>query len=646
MQRRPIPLWEIILIIGIILLAGLLRTIWPGITEFKADEARLMTLAMEMAEFKTFPLRGISSSVGIPNFPASVWSYALPLFFWKHIYSATIFTGLLNTAAVLLCYTFTRRYVGRTAAIVATLMFAVSPWAIVHSRKIWAQNLLPFFVMVWAFSAALTFVEGRKKWLIVHIAAGVFAFQIHLAAISLLAASAVLFVVFWRKMPWRAFFIGCAVALLTLAPFITYIFGRSSGLSALSSGGGRSLTFSWEPFVHAVRLTTGWQFHAITGSQFQTFLAQLPPMNWIFWVWGILTLAGLGLTNYELRMTNKHLTDHRRPLTDHFTIYTSYLLLIWTVVPIATFLWFPVQPELHYMLPIYPVGYILAGLAFERLSNQNLQWGLVGLVAITAGFFTYANLNMIRFLDQNDTVGGFGDPVYMQLDVVDEIKNQLAATGAFEVVIVSDGTDPLISSDAAIYDFHLRNIRRRFVDGDHTALFPAGSSVVLITDHNLAALTSYADLTQPVWVGDSRTGLGPVVFSLKEDSRPDQLIPFESDILLGNFTTLLGYLEPDDAQSTKLIWRTGEAYQPDYHLTSQLFDAAGNRIGQVDIPAYPPDQWVAGDIVVSLFHPEQTAETEPAKLVFGMYVYPSGEAVPVLDTAANPAGDFVEIDLR
>ena len=109
MQKRPIPLWETLTIVGIVLLAGLLRTIWPGITEFKADEARLMTLAMEMAEFKAFPIRGISSSVGIPNFPASVWTYAFPLFFWKHIYSATIFTGLLNTAAVLLCYFFTRR---------------------------------------------------------------------------------------------------------------------------------------------------------------------------------------------------------------------------------------------------------------------------------------------------------------------------------------------------------------------------------------------------------------------------------------------------------------------------------------------------------------------------------------------------------
>ncbi len=640
MQKRPIPLWEILTVTAIVLLAGLLRTIWPGITEFKADEARLMTLAIEMAEFKTFPIRGISSSVGIPNFPASVWSYALPLFFWKHIYSATIFTGLLNTAAVLLCYFFTRRYVGRTGAIVATLMFAVSPWAIVHSRKIWAQNLLPFFVMVWAFSAALTFVEDRKKWLIVHIAAGVFAFQIHLAAISLLAGSAVLCAIFWRKMPWRAFFVGCAVALLTLAPFIYYIFARSSGLSVLSSGGDRSITFSWEPLLHAVRLTTGWQFHAITGAEFQNFLAQLPPTSWIFWVWGLAALAGLGLTIFDFRFS-----IDRSSGDTPFPPF-SILLLTWLVVPIATFLWFPVQPELHYMLPIYPVGYILAGLAVERLGNQKLQWGLVGLVAITAGIFAYANLNMLRFLDQNNTVGGFGDPVYMQLETVAEIERQMADAGANQVLVMSDGTDPLIDSDAAIYDFHLRNHPRRFVDGDHTAVFPAENSVVLITVNELAATSIYSDRTQTAWAGKSRAGLGSLVFALEGSVQPDSITPFEPEPLLGNFVNLLGYAGPDSTNPTSLVWRTGEAFQPDYHLTNQLFDADRNKIGQADIGAFPPSQWRPNDIVVSLFEPDIAIDADPASMIFGMYIYPSGEAVPVLDAAANPAGDFVEVDLR
>ena len=100
---------EIAVVCAILLVAGFLRLSFPGITEFKADEARLLMLAADMAEGNGFATRGISSSVGVPNFPASVWVYAIPLIVRNSAYSATLFTGLLNTAAVGLCYWLVRR---------------------------------------------------------------------------------------------------------------------------------------------------------------------------------------------------------------------------------------------------------------------------------------------------------------------------------------------------------------------------------------------------------------------------------------------------------------------------------------------------------------------------------------------------------
>lgn len=210
-----------LLLAAILLLAALLRCFAPGWTEFKADEARLLTLAWEMAEGSAWPLRGISSSVGLPNFPASVWAYAVPLTLWRHVYAATLFTGLLNTAAVGLCYWFVRRYWGREAALTAALFFAVSPWAIFHSRKIWAQNLIPILAMGWGISGLLALVEGRRRWLVFHLVCAAFAFQIHLAAISLLFGTAVLFVVYFRRLDWRMVAAGVAAAALTAAPLLS-----------------------------------------------------------------------------------------------------------------------------------------------------------------------------------------------------------------------------------------------------------------------------------------------------------------------------------------------------------------------------------------------------------------------------------------
>ena len=186
---------EIILISLLLIAAAVLRMGWPGLTEFKADEARLLALALDMAEGQ-FALRGISSSVGFPNFPASVWIYSIPLFVWPHPYAATIFTGLLNTAAIAASYWFVRRYWGISAALAATLMLTVSPWAIIFSRKIWAQNLLPLFIVGWAIGAALAFVERRQKYIWLHFVCLALSVQIHLAAIALVPVTVILLIIF------------------------------------------------------------------------------------------------------------------------------------------------------------------------------------------------------------------------------------------------------------------------------------------------------------------------------------------------------------------------------------------------------------------------------------------------------------------
>ncbi|HRO25532.1 MAG TPA: hypothetical protein PLR07_14690, partial [Promineifilum sp.] len=108
---------EILVILLILIIAAVTRLGRPDLTEFKADEGRLMTLALEMAGGE-FAWRGISSSTGFPNAPMSVWLYALPLRLWPHPYAATLFTGLLGVAAVGGTYWLTRRYWGVRAAAV------------------------------------------------------------------------------------------------------------------------------------------------------------------------------------------------------------------------------------------------------------------------------------------------------------------------------------------------------------------------------------------------------------------------------------------------------------------------------------------------------------------------------------------------
>ena len=78
----------------------------------------------------------------------------------------------LNTLAVAGVYWLTRRTWGAPAALAGALLLAAGPWAIIFSRKIWAQNLLPPFAIGWGIGAALAFVEGRLLTLALQAAAG------------------------------------------------------------------------------------------------------------------------------------------------------------------------------------------------------------------------------------------------------------------------------------------------------------------------------------------------------------------------------------------------------------------------------------------------------------------------------------------
>src|SRR5688500_1177388 len=95
----PIRRFEIIALLCILLLAAFLRLSSPGVVEFKRDEANLSYLALDFARGRSLPLLGISSSVGVPNSPLSVYIFSIPYLITSDPIVATQFVGLLNVVA-------------------------------------------------------------------------------------------------------------------------------------------------------------------------------------------------------------------------------------------------------------------------------------------------------------------------------------------------------------------------------------------------------------------------------------------------------------------------------------------------------------------------------------------------------------------
>ncbi len=637
---------ELILAGLLLLLAAILRMGWPGLTEFKSDEARLTLLAMEMVEGKHFPIRGISSSVGLANFPMSVWLYAIPLLIWNHVYAATLFTGLLNVLAVLGCYWFVRRYWGVEAALAATLMFAVSPWAIHHSRKIWAQNLLPFFVMGWGITGALAFIEKRPKIIIFHIMSMAIAIQVHLAGAALFPATLLMFLIFRHRIKFHMVLIGGVIAGLTLLPFIYYIINIESHIfSNLSDTMSPQRSLDGQVLSYAWLLTTGADIHSLTGAEaYPDYQAQVPDISPVHMLWGVLVLGGFG---WLVWLTYRKWSNRKQ------TTEVGFLVIIWVLSPLLFFSWPRLPIALHYLLPIYPAQYIMAGILFSCLVKEGgyrriIGWSILP-ISIIAQLWIWGKL--LLFISSQNTPGGFGTPLAMQLEASTKAVEMLSNEGAAEILIVGKGENPEVEEFPAIYASLLHSVPHRFIDSTKSAVFPATKTIVL----SISSFEPVASLFQEAAISQEqinlRNGEGVLqILVLPKNSAPIPEFTFSSPHIMTNWVAFWGYdtpiLQKDGSALWQIYWYVGVPNQVDYHIFNHLLDNMGKRISQKDAAAFSASQWREKDLVISNFTmPWPETFSDPLIMRIGMYTYPELETVLFFDEAGNPTKDALEITL-
>ncbi|MBI4772428.1 MAG: glycosyltransferase family 39 protein [Chloroflexi bacterium] len=405
---------ELLALAAILLLAGLLRMGWPGLAEFKADEAHLLNISLDLAEGRRLPLRGIEFSIGLPHPPISVYLYALPLLppfartpAERAPLAAGLFVGALNTLSIAVTWAVGRRYFGRRAGLLAALLYAASPWAVVYSRKIWANDLLPLFVTGWAACGLLALVEGRRRWLAPCLVLLALAAQIHLSALALVPATGLALLVFRRRVGWRQVGWGALLSALTGLPFGVYLLQhRANLLPALASLSGHPARFTGNAFWQAWMIAAGANLHSLAGPQaFRAYLQSIPPPE--LWVWPLsgLLLAGIvALVRWAIR---------RRSAPEG---QAAFFLLLWLAFPVLLFVRAsaPVYP--HYFMPLFPVPYLAAGVALSDLASRigRRAYASDALAVAVAGMQAAAFLALLALLARQATPDGFGTPLALQ----------------------------------------------------------------------------------------------------------------------------------------------------------------------------------------------------------------------------------------
>jgi 4-amino-4-deoxy-L-arabinose transferase-like glycosyltransferase len=432
--------WEWLLLGVILTIGAWLRFSHLDLLEFQGDEAYAANLALDCVKHGKFPTAGLMSSVGVTNPPLFIY-LLIPMFALStNPVCVSCCIAVLGLSAVAACWWMGRRYYGSVAGLVAAAFFAVSPWAVIYSRKIWAQDFVPVFATATMWAVHAVCVGKKPKAVFWCVLLPLCVVQIHFSGLALTAT--VLVIVAWLRprIDWRFAAGGLVVALGLMIPYLQLQSRTGWGdfKQAMNTVGGGQ---QWEQ-LHGI--TT----HPITGYRLpskQNLSYALAIMNSgrIEDVLGvnaheriggeIYKLKGIPYETFFFRKNDAGRNGMTRVVVDaalvlHRLVFvgalmwlavvaakrvrgwkveddtgrTTWILVLWCVVPLGVFVVAGLWTYLTYFVILYPVHFLACGAVAERTAhrlNPAVTYFVVAILAMA---------NILFLLDYYAFVGNNG----------------------------------------------------------------------------------------------------------------------------------------------------------------------------------------------------------------------------------------------
>ena len=644
----------ILIILGLALFLRLYRL---DLAQYKGDEAMLLSMAIGIADGEHFPLVGIPSSIGVPQPPLFSYLMALPLLVQRDVLACYVFIVLVNVAAVGLTYLLVRRYFGRTAAVVAGLLFAVGFWPVFFSRFIWTPNVLPMFAAlmgIFLFEAILK----RRRWFFVLacLFAGLMA-QVEFPGFAYLPLLAISAILFWRRLG-RAIFLGAMVVVLTFAPYLYH--DLRSGATVL-----RRITdllrepgiLQWRAWAYPAQLLGHLGYQDV-----EEGVAEMSvDVRWASWIEA--GLLGIGTIYAGARALAR-----RREAEDA----ARYgLLVLWVLVPVLAFSRSSYSVYRHYFIALYPALFAIVGvvvgdgvqLLMRRFSASKVRPRLIGAfvgIALTAvaGAQVYFNLISVAYFAQ-------GEEQAVRLGQMREALEETAkvqdAIDASQIWIVAPGELGRVGSLGHLFD-PLGKLRlgAQTLGGAHALVWregPMPQVYLSAPDSGPADRFLRRDLaaTPQVTIEDIRGAPFMDVFAVTpselETTAQRAFMPvdrcstvgirllgsaFEPKVIVGETLTVALWWEVEDR--TLLSSDSDERFF--VHIASERH---APQVTQVDGIGYARWRWIEGDSVISWFSVYIPPTAIPGEYLVrvGLYDPWSMERAHFLDAQGKPETDIL-----
>jgi len=435
-NRHSDIVWISLLLI--VLVAAYFRLASLNLAEFKGDEAGTSIVLKALLQQGKIPLVGPPLSTGGFSGPIYYYILAIPFLISTNPIVASAFIAGLNIVGVVLTFRFAREFFNEKIALIATALTAVSPFAILFSRKIWNPDLIFPFTVILFYCLYSFVIKAKSRYLIPVFVAYAIILQIH--PVTLFLAPAILLFL-WKFRPQirlKHLLIGATLFLILFAPFV---YGECT--SGFSDGGSFASTLkdftldNVNPSVIGLLSadTSGTGFDYILGSSAPSFFASIFNVNNFFVVENLCLYLGLALVLV-------------RAARDPFGENVKYsILLAWIAIPTVILLFFDPTYGLyaHHLVMFFPANFLIVAALFDhamtrrenvtRIRKRLPSWpkiARISAVIILASILLAQiafGIGFLGFLNsQGGTAGDYGVGVQYKMDVAGYIAQNSNGT--------------------------------------------------------------------------------------------------------------------------------------------------------------------------------------------------------------------------
>jgi hypothetical protein len=560
---------------------------------------------MEFVTQGKIPLAANKSSAGIVNPPLVEYLYAIPLFLTHRIIAVAWFTAAANVVSVALCYAFTRRFFGMRVALLATLLYAASPWAVNFSRMIWNPTILPLFSSLALGCLMAYFGEGQKPgWLVGAFLALAGVVQLHWASIVLLGVVGLCGIVFHRRLKVAPIVVGGVLFALTFIPYLLY--ERSVGFQdivALMRTGGSEAHISVASALLAGDLVSAQGF-AQVGGPWSALNAVMTGSLW----GGLVYLGVAALRDVGEAWRGRLSSDCSARL----------ILFLWTVVPIVFYFRHAHYLQHHYFLYLYPALQIIVAIVADdalallwklggRLAGRVGRWAVRGtsfllpvVLLIVVGY--HYHLLQLQTLSENPAA-------CVQLRHIEaaitQAQSLLDDTGSHDLIVLSEGADADHSKLGLLRHFMEPGTRLRFIRLNNGLSIPQGPGVYLMAGYSRRAewaLEGTAQERGEIVLSCERWTLYTAPGMSAIETSPEAIGVWKNGLRLSDYQ-VRGRHCPGREIRLVMFWDVGdgEYTQGQVHYFNHLMSAEGELASQFDGKGIHNMYWYPGDRLINWF---------------------------------------------